>query len=121
MKYTIHREGDGFLIVGGSNTENTLYASDLSDLLRLRQRINAFVDDQKDDGAAEVIHAPNRYIGVTSALELAAAQGIALKSNTVLAAARRGSIVDASKNGSRWMFPYWAFEEWLSRHTERGD
>lgn len=120
MEFTIHREGKGFLVVGGGNMENTLHVADLPDLLRLRQRINAFVDDQKDDGTAEVIYAPNRYIGVTSALELAAAQGIALKSNTVLAAARRGSIVDSVKDGSRWVFPYWAFEEWLTRHTQRG-
>lgn len=121
MQFTIHREGKGFLIVGASSANNTLHVTDLSDLLRLRQRINAFIDDQTDDGAVALAYTPNRRIGVTSALELAVVQGIELKSNTLLAAARRGSIVDAVKEGSRWTFPLWAFEEWLTRHTQRAD
>jgi len=119
MHFTVHREGEHFVIIGGGSKSNLLHVGDLSDLLRLRQRINAYVDDQVDDGDA-VAYSPSRRISVSSAVELAAAQGIALKPNTVFTAARRGSIPDAAKEGSRWTFSLWAFESWLARHKQRG-
>ena len=117
MQFTVHCKEDQFLVIGGSEN-NTLRVGDLSDLLRLRQRINAYVDNQIDDGDT-MIYSPNRRITVSSAVEIAAAQGITLKSNTVFTAARRGRIADAAKEGSHWTFPLNAFQEWLARNQRR--
>jgi hypothetical protein len=36
-------------------------------------------------------------------------------------AARRGTIQGAVKPQGRWMFPAWAFEDWLLVHVNRAD
>jgi hypothetical protein len=52
---------------------------------------------------------------------LARRRGTPVKSNTILVAARRGTIERAVRHGGRWKFPAWAFEEWLMVHIARAD
>ena len=63
----------------------------------------------------------DRLISVPTAKALAAQRGTPVKANTVLMAARRGTIRDAVKQGGRWVFPAWAFDDWLLVHTQRVD
>ena len=62
-----------------------------------------------------------RLINVPTARALAAKAGTPVKADTILAAARRGTIAEASKVKGRWLFPVWAFDEWLLVHSSRAD
>lgn len=63
----------------------------------------------------------DRLITVGAAAAIARQAGTPVKTNTILQAARRGTIQGAVKPGGRWMFPAWAFDDWLIQHTGRAD
>lgn len=62
-----------------------------------------------------------RLINVPTAKAIAAQRGAQVKANTILMAARRGTIQEAEKQGGRWVFPAWAFDDWLLTHMQRSD
>lgn len=63
----------------------------------------------------------DRLITVPVALAIAKSRGTPVLPDTLRQAAVRGSIQGAEKKGSRWMFPAWAFDDWLLMHTSRAD
>ena len=61
----------------------------------------------------------DRLITVPRAATIAEERGTPVEQNTILVAARRGAIVQASKHGKLWKFPAWAFDDWLAVHARR--
>lgn len=62
----------------------------------------------------------DRLITITRAILLAKERGVDVQRNTVLKAAIRGDIAEASQHdGSLWRFPAWAFDDWLAVHAAR--
>ena len=63
----------------------------------------------------------DRLINVATAAAIAKQRGTPVIPNTILQAARRGTIQGTVKPAGRWLFPAWAFDDWLLTHTSRAD
>jgi hypothetical protein len=133
--FKLHTEDKKFILVGGAN--NALQVESLEALLRLRQRLNAYMDNQTDDGPLSEAGriATSDLIDSTQARALAIDLGYEpIPLQTLRSAIEAGHIPGARKRsrsgraqterGGRWEFPRQAFVEWLEerrgarRHDE---
>jgi hypothetical protein len=122
--FTLHETAGRFLITNG-DAANTLRIDSLQDLLRLRQRLNAYVDTQQADSPIpDGPFAAPEWIDTVKARKLAADLGHGeIPATTVRSACERGNIAGArkrsrsgrakTKGGGQWEFPRWAFLQWL--------
>ena len=109
--FYIHTTPDnGFIITRADDDRHALYVDDLSQLLRLRARLNDYIDTQEADGALDV--PISDYITSIDARDIAAADGYTLALSTLNSACKLGIIQGARKNGGRWEMPRADFEDW---------
>lgn len=104
------------MVIVDDDSLNAIRVSSLSDLLKLRKRINDYVDDQRADGqveASDPLSAMADYMDTVTARKVASDRGYELPSSTIVSACARGSILGAVKDGGRWRVPRLAFDEWL--------
>lgn len=120
--FQILTDGTGFQIERSDESGRGLYVTDLAELLRLRQRINEYIDTQEADGVVErtILPASGR-ISTKQARELAAAEGYVIPNSTLVSACKLGIIDDARKDGGRWTMSYGAFQEWFKRWHQKQD
>lgn len=120
--FQILTDGTGFQISRSDGAGHALYAADLTELLRLRQRINEYIDTQEADGVVErEILPPDTQISTKRARELARAMGYEIPSTTLVGACQHGVIRDARKDGGRWTMTYGAFEDWFEKWSRKQD
>lgn len=108
------------LIRDADDEANALYITDMRDLLRLRARLNAYVDTLEADGQLEAAPLPpGEMITTVQARNEAAEQGTPIEESTLRMAIVRGVITGAEKRGGRWWLPRNEFQAWLQGHIHR--
>jgi hypothetical protein len=123
--FTLYTDENGFVLTNGHVT-NALRIATLEDLLRLRQRINQYIDTQQADGPLPEVNqiAQAEMIDTLGAIKLAEALGYGvIPQQTLRSACDAGNIEGAhkrsrsgraqTKRGGRWEFSPEAFIEWL--------
>ncbi|KKN03845.1 hypothetical protein LCGC14_1103520 [marine sediment metagenome] len=119
--YQIHTTDTQHLIISRDGQPNhALTLTDVSDLLLLRQRINAYIDDLTPDGTIDADHplaALNR-ISTVQARAIAADKGLHLPATTLNSALHYGHITGAIKRGNRWFMDRHQFKNWLDTWHE---
>lgn len=111
---------DHLIIRDQADTHNALTLTDHRDLLRLRARINHYLDTLQDDGQIAQPPIPlGEMITAQQARHETAQRGHPLEEATLRMAMTRGTIPGAEKRGGRWWLPRHAFEEWLQGHLHR--
>jgi hypothetical protein len=127
--FKVYQAGDQLILTNGDEA-NLLRLHSLQDLLRLRQRINRYLDDQQADGQMDA-NSPllvQEWLDTGEARQLAQALGHGdISLGTIKSACLRGNIAGARKHsrsgraqterGGRWEFPRWAFIEWLAQRA----
>jgi hypothetical protein len=123
--FKLHSPGKGYILTNGDQA-NALRVDSLEDLLRLRQRINAYIDTQQADPLPNdsPLTAPDWIDSVTAralAIELGRNP---IPASTLRSACESGNIAGARKRsrsgraktpgGGQWEFPRWAFLQWLN-------
>lgn len=99
---------------------NALYLTDMRDLLRLRTRINTYLDTLEADAQLEAPPLqPGDMITTVQARTEAAEQGTPIEESTLRMAIVRGAIPGAEKRGGRWWLPRGEFHVWLQGHLSR--
>ena len=117
--FTLYNDGDDFLVVRDGDPAQMLRVFGLPELLRLRARLNQYVDTQQDDGSLSQAMPATAWIDTIAARELAQARGMKMVVSTIISACERGSIAGAHKDGGRWIMPRWAFERWFETWSQR--
>lgn len=122
--FHLYQSGNEFIISNG-DPANALRIHDLAALLKLRQRLNEYIDTQASDGPppADSPLAINEWIDTVTARKLAEEQGFTFSMTGLRSALDRGNIPGARKRsksgraqtegGGQWEMPRWAFLQWL--------
>jgi hypothetical protein len=117
--YTIHVTAlHGYVISRDRDPANTLRVATLAELLRLRQRLNEFVDNQQPDNHADDLMATVGEIDTVEARAVATALNIRIPPSTIVAACERATIAGARKDRGRWKFQRYEFDKWLSAYRQ---
>ncbi len=120
--FQILTDGASFRITREEGVERGLYVADLAELLRLRQRINDYIDTQQADGELPTaIQPPKEMLKTGDALRLAKEAGYDLPRSTLVSACTLGIIPGAHKEGAHWRIPYADFENWFKTWSTKQD
>jgi hypothetical protein len=120
--FQILTDGTSFRITREEGVERGLYVADLAELLRLRQRINDYIDTQEADSELSTVTPPPAEILKTGdALRLAKEAGYDLPRSTLVSACAQGLIAGAYKEGARWRIPYADFDGWFQVWSTKQD
>jgi hypothetical protein len=114
MKYKVYTT-NGSYIVTPDDPAQTIRC-DLSDLLQLWARLDAFIRDQQPDGTIAVtdpLASATEVLDMPDALALAVEVGHDIKERTLRWNLNEGNVPGAIKDGGRWKLPRAQFLEWL--------
>src|SRR4030095_11577947 len=130
--FQLHAIGNGFIVTNG-DVANALQVDSLSDLLRLRQRLSLYLDNQQADPLPvdSPLLAPE-WIDTATARKIAEELGYGpLIATTLRSACEAGHLPGARKRsksgraktegGGQWEFPRWALLQWLVERKEAHD
>lgn len=123
--FHLYQTKEQFIISNG-DPANALRINGLADLLKLRQRLNEYIDTQATDGPLpqDGPLAASQWIDTVTARKLAEDQGLSISMTGLRSALDRGNIPGARKRsksgraqteqGGQWEMPRWAFLQWLA-------
>lgn len=118
--YRILKQGESLIISSADDVSNAIRLENLSDLLRLRTRIEQYLLDQNADAVLSdddisPVGLSGRYIDTVEARRILREEGKHVAASTIVAACAAGNIDGAEKRGARWWMPADAFYRWLNR------
>jgi len=114
-QYRMYSTAPGEYLITPDDPTQTI-RGDLSDMLRLWSRLDAFIRDQQTDGALTVtdpLSAAVDVLEMPDALALAEELGFPIRERTLGWNLQQGNVPGATKDGGRWKMPRALFVSWL--------
>jgi hypothetical protein len=112
--YKIYEADDEYVVTADDPTQTI--RGDLSAMLRLWSRLDAFVRDQQHDGVldrADLMITGVEMIEMTAAIAESIEIGHPIQQRTLRYNLDSGKVPGAVKVGGRWQIPRAQFHEWL--------